>query len=955
MSAGPEDDLLPPAAADPQQAPDVDSGLIQSAAAGPELAHAQSIGAMARRPQVLPYVPDFVNKPGAQRTRDARDASGLTTVSRMGQTMAAGGASAASLAQSLPVQMAGSGVAALAGGNPAELLAHAAQATQIMGIAAARSDPVKQGNFVTAQQENKAARTGLSTSMEAVRAADTGMVGDKRIDDIMADTGAHSQDEVTIASQARLLIRRRAANPDKSDAELLRTRTSGGRTAQAVRSVMANLRLGTASDVIGEKKLPELTPEQTTGTVVPPELVKDGHVADREARPKGSWWESIGNFFSSMNPWSSRPLGNTATLTAGEQAHAANRERVGRTWDALASNRKAYRGLQGMLGQLTGGYTPEESIRKAQLNGRIDTLEQTAGAERSARSRWFRGPRFTDEEQATYDSHGALISEQDARVKESQAAAIAGHQQGVDDLEQVKAANLAQRSRNWLPWKSGSYQFTDEEQAAHSELTAKADAITAGAQGRELTSEESSQLSQHRQAMSDMEQLRDTGLTRQQRQQYSGLQTSIAATRNNALFGLSAEDLTARHAAGAAQSEMTTTLETGLNRDQRAQLQAAQEERAEMRQFKKTGLTAQERGFQASAFADAQGVYRDAASKNSLLDTYGGQAVRTVTRAGQAQPEHRVGGLKHVDVTEEDTASTAGGWLAQAGRTMSGWLSYLGEVIGGKSMDAKKHIDRGDLAKASLITASGGAMESAAFAAPGAGGVARRVAGGAGGIVSGVAESARAGLDAPARREDLRNEQAKLMDGTRAQESGEQAIDWHGAVPHEAPSTASTVAMGLGKAAMGAGAVYYRSDSGQALKEHLLGKAPDPRGMSATQRVLHDGEKFATSAVTDNVMGMGRAAKSALASTPSQAPQPADGAVPVPASPSTVDTTGDTSDPGTSMRDSLMIGWGGQQDRSGHDRMPALRPEDMADTAEPAAPPAEPDDSFLDPEELDLV
>ncbi len=867
-----------PAVPDPQVAgPAVDPALTQAQVQAPAQAAAQAQGAIARRP----YVPDFVNKPGAQRSQDARAAGG--------SSVASGARAVADFAQSLPVAMMGSGATTLMGGNPAEALAHSAQLAEIAATANAQRNPMLLAAHAEAKDQNRNAKSALSNSMEAARSADSGKVGDKTIDEILADQHAHTQDEVTIASQAKLLTKRRERNPGKTDAEALRATGSAGRFKNAARAVTKNVNLGVTGDAIGAKKIKELTPEQTMGKVVSPDLVQDGHVVSRDSRPQNSWGASISNFFNSLNPFSSRPAGNTATLTASEQAEAgAHEEKAGR-WEALANQRLGQRKNQQESGVLHGGYTPEEFNRKSELKEQISSLEGTAKSEKAARTSWYRrSPSFNEQEQQRFDSWGTFISGQDERVKANQEATIAGHQSELDALEAAKDANLGQRSSNWRPWKSGAYHFTDEEQAKYDALKSRTDAIASGAQGRKLTSEEQQSLSRHREEMHEMEQVRDTGLNKDQRQKYSSLQTSIAATKNNALFGLTEHDITARHAAMSEQEEMNTTLETGLTKAQREELQKAKDEREEQRQFKKTGLTKVERENKAAAEDDAKGVYRSAAAKNALLDTHGGQAVRESKLPG-GQREYRVGGLKHEGVTDEDTKTTGLGWFAQAGRKVSGWLSFLGEMISGKSTDAKKRIQQGDLPEAAAISASGLTKEVVAtgshVALPGVGGkLFRNFTEGVGSGVKGVADASHAAFNAGAQEQDLRDEQGKLVNRERHEEASENAIDWHGAVAHDGLHTAKNVTMGLGRAALGAASAYGYTDQGDEVKQNAIQSAKETgsslwakakRAVGLTPHDTGDGtplekgaEKFAVSAVTDNAMGIGTSAHRAMSAKP---------------------------------------------------------------------------------------
>ena len=866
---------------DPAQAPAVDPNLDPAQAQGPAV----------DPPALRPYVADTINKPGAQRSQDERAAGGSTTASRVGASLASGGAAVAGFAQSLPVAAAGGGASVFLGGNPTESLAHVAQLAEITGIAMARNDPAKQEALAKALKKNRREKQALAWSMEAQRSADSGKVGDKTIEEILADRNAHTEDEVIIALQAHNHIKRRERNKgkgadgkDMTDAELLRASAFAGRTKQLVNAVTANVDLGVKGDALGVQKVDEYKPEMTMGTAVSPDLVKDGKVVARDTRPQNSGGSSIGNFFSSLNPYSSRPVGNTAKLADSEEAEVAAEESKVRMWDQQARHRDALRTFTGWTsGGLQDGYMPDEFKRKTELKQQISSLEGTAKSEKSARSRWYRpswtpwGPSFNDQEQQRFDAWGSVISGQDQRVKESQDTAIAGHQSELDKLEAAKAENLGKRRSNWLPWKSGSYHFSDEEQEKYDALKAKVDGLTGSSQGSNLTSAQQQELSKHREDMHEMEQVRDTGLDKDQRSMYSSLQTSIAATKNNALFGLNEHDITARHTAKSEQEEMTTTLKTGLNKAQREELQKAKDEREEQRQFKKTGLNKGEREARAAAESRAKGVYREAAAKNEFLDNYGGQDAREVNTLARSKnpalaPDYRVGGLKHEGITDDDTKTTLGGWFAQAGRTVSGWMSSLGDLIKGRSTDAKRHIEKGDLATATAISASGLAKESAAFAGgvalPGVGGkLVRNLTEGVGGGVQGVAQASHALFNAGAKDQDQRDAQRQLHNRERHEEASENAIDWHGAVAHEGSHTGREVGMGIVKTLGGGASAYMNTDVGAAkvneATEHVMGKAPDPNSLSQSQRNMDAAKKFVKGGVSDQ--GVTAAKSGALA------------------------------------------------------------------------------------------
>lgn len=985
LSAGPspverqvalEDPLLNPGIAPPDSAaepnapvvPD-DAAALNTAVSAPQAGPPQ--GSVPRE-----YVPDPTSKPGAKQSAIARAAAGSTTMSRAGAAAAEGAASVAEFAQSTGAQMVGAGGAALGSGNAAELLAHGANFTRILATAAAQSDPMKQAAYSKAQAKNAAELRGLDIAKRSREAAKTGKVGEVPIDTILDDRetpSRFSSDEQAIAAKAKMILKR---NPNYAidGKEVNKSSVDGGVAQHLAKAASANLKLGIAGDTIGAKKLHELTPQQTMGTAVAPELVKDGQVVSRDSRPENSWWDTIANFTSSLNPWSSRPVGNTAKLTDSEQADVTKHEFAAGVWDSQATHRKNLRNFHDMAsGGLQDGYLPEEYRRKTELKEQISALEGTAASEKSARSSWYRpswtpwGPRFNEQEQQKFDDLGSVVSGQDERVKASKEAAIAGHQSELDKLEEIKAANLGARSRNLLPWKSGSYHFTEDEEKTHSDLQSKVDALTAKGQKEKLTADDQGELDQLREQMNEMVQVRETGLSRQQRQSYGSLQTSIAATKKNDLFGLSDDDIVGRQGAIAEQAEMTTTLKTGLNKSQREELKRAKSEREEQRQFKKTGLTKEERDRKAAAEERAKGVYRSAEAQNSFLDKFGGKAVREAKGAG-GKTEYRVGGLKHDNVTDEDTATTTGGWFARAGETVSGWLTSLGEFLGGKSKDATKHIDRGELLEGAGITAMGAGMESAAFAVPGAGGLARRFMGGLGDATKGVGRVGTAAFGAAAADQKMRDEQLNFTSGGRNRAVATTAVDWHGAVPHEESSATKEIVMGLGGAALGAGSAFYNTSSGQELKEHVLGKSPDPNTMSSSERLKDGAKKAGTGAVTDNLYGIGTSIKNRFTGGPAgPTPEAERQAARMSASaeehraaqraaqdemlagrqagvPATEQAQEPTKGFGSRAWDYLASLWSSTQDRSGPDRTEQLRPEDMSGGSSPSDG-AAPDDA----------
>jgi len=864
IAAAPDPDPAPIAAApDPAPAPNAAAPDPAPIAAAPDpiqaIAPAASVASPANPISAPPA--DKVNKPGAALARLARAARGTDAVSSTAASVASGSRTVAGLAQSTPAQMAGSAGAALLGGNIAEEVAHAANAATIASTALAQSDRGLQENFTKAQDVNDARMRGMKIANQAEAAAKSGMVGDIPIDTICNDKNKsenYSSDEISIAVQARMILKR---NPNIAQDSRKVNRSAAG--VSPLRSLLSagigNLKLGIAGAPIGAEMLPELTPEQTIGTVVAPELVDKGHIVPRESRPQNSTGDAISNFVSSLNPSSSRPIGNTTTLTGDEQREVdAHWGKVG-DLNSVAEQNLSQRKAQEEAGELTGGYTKDEFARKTQLKEQISSLEAKAETEKSSRSRWFRrGPRFNDNEQAEFDQLGSTINSQDDLVKERQASAVAIHQAEIDKLEALKAEKLGQRSRNWRPWESGAYHFTDDEQKVHSDLQSKIDAITSASQGKKLTAEQESDLAKHREDMREMEQVRDTGLSRHERQRYSSLQTSIAATQQNSLFGLTDDDIVARHAAMSDRAEMSTTLETGLNKAERAQLQSAKAEREEQRLIKKTGLTKDQRTLKSQEETAAKDVYRSSAAKSTFLDEHAGKAVRTVPKGGpNGQDEHRIGGLKHENVTDEDTETTAGGWLAKAAMKVSGWISYLGEFMAGRSKDASARIDKNELLKASGITLTGGGMEAAAFAAPGVGGVTRRLIGAIGDGTKNVGRGGYALAKAAAKPQLQRDVQKDFTSGGRSEAVRRTAVDWYGANSHEdESSTAKEVALGLGGAALGAGSAFLNTSHGQDFKTEHLGKDPDPASLSHKEKVALDGKKAATGAVTDNALGI---------------------------------------------------------------------------------------------------
>ena len=747
-------------------------------------------------------------------------------------------------------------------------------AVQIAALANARTDSGRQAAYHDAQARNEAAMDQMSLDVQA----DKMVHGDpatmkeaeqRRLEHVSATHEKKQQVAATIKSaedsgapmtveQKRALAESSFSAPTKemetearahmlnvklanlirkkkaagaSEAEVAALGTGGIVAGSAAKAVAANLRLGAKGAAVGADSIDEWQMKHTVGEEVTGDLAQSGHVISESDRPESSVKgdvtrvaRSVANKLPGFDS-EGRPRFNSAKLSDKEKGLVQDlNSKIG---DIDARGAQSLKDRKGM----EKGYTPEELSRRQELKSQISGLESKGAQYRKdnnsfgAQIMGLKGLDFSD--QSKFDDHTSHVDSYMKKAEANQNDAIAAHQGEIDKLDAAAKANLGSRRSKVFSKSHSSYHFTDEEKSEHEGLLKQMDTIKSGAKGRDLSDSEQAQITALEARSADMKAFRDTGLTRDQRQERERRTSAIAGIKADTTYGLSDQDHAhlAHHKREIADLEETR--KTGLTKTERKQLADAKAEREEQKRTRDTGLTTSERQIKQHLEDSRTAVYEGAAEDKDLIDRNLGKTVRKVG------DKHYVGGLNSTDnVTEEEMEATIGGRTAQGARTFGNAVHFAGEVAEGSADTAQKYTDNNELAKAAAITA-GGAIKQGVSAAgsvtvPVLGGVAikagleggGRVLQGFGSVISDVADSA-------AQAQDQRDRQKDLTTGQRALDVRKHAIDFTGSNTPEEKSLGSKLVDSASTLVRGAGTMLMGSDAGKDLKKDAVGMLPD--------------------------------------------------------------------------------------------------------------------------------
>lgn len=747
-------------------------------------------------------------------------------------------------------------------------------AVQIAALANARNDSGRQAAFHDAQARNAAAMDQMSLDVQANKMvhgdpATMKEAEQRRLEHVSATHEKKQQVAATIkaaedsgapmtVAQKRALAESSFSAPTKemetearahmlnrklgnlirkkkaagaSDAEVATLGTGGMVAGSAARAVAANLRLGAKGAAVGADSIDEWEMKHTVGEEVTGDLAQSGHVISESDRPESSVKGDINRVARSVAnklpgfDSDGRPLFNSTKLSDKEKGLVQDlNSKIGDLDERGKQSLKDRKGME-------KGYTPEELSRRQELKSQISGLESKGAQYRKdnnslgAQIMGLTGLDFSD--QSKLDDHSSHVDRFMKKAESNQNDAVSAHQAEIDKLDAAAKANLGARRSKFLSKSHSDYHFTDEEKTEHEGVLKQIKQIKKAAKGRDLSDSEQAQIKALEARSADMKAFRDTGMTRDQRQERERRTSAIAGIKADATYGLSDEDHVklAHHKREIADLEETR--KTGLTKTERKQLADARAEREEQKRTRETGLTTSERQIKQHLEDSRTAVYEGAAEDKDLIDRNLGKTVRKVG------DKHYVGGLNSTDnVTDEEMEATIGGRTAQGARTFGNAVHFAGEVAEGSADTAQKYTDNNELAKAAAITAGGaikqGVSTAGSVTVPVLGGVAikagleggGKVLQGFGSVISNVADSA-------AQAQDQRDRQKDLTTGQRALDVRQHAINFTGSNAPEEKSLGSKLVDSASTLVSGAGSILMGSDAGKDLKKDAVGMLPD--------------------------------------------------------------------------------------------------------------------------------
>lgn len=855
-----------------ESSPAVDADKTRPASSMPS-APSSGSGADARRPSVTTPRNDGMRPGQAMRERaihapvDGTFSQGLMTV---GEKARAG-------SEALDTHMGKIGVSIANSFSPIDVGETAklgSDAVQIAALANARTDSGRQAAHRDAQARNEAAMDQMSLDVQAnkmVHGDPAAMkeAEQRRLEHVTATHEKKQQVAATIKSaeesgapmtveQKRALAESSFSAPTKemetearahmlnlklsnlirkkkaagaSDEKVAALGTGGTVAGSAFRAVAANLRLGAKGAAVGADSIDEWQMKHTVGEEVTGDLAQSGHVISESDRPESSVKGDVNRVARSVanklpgTDSDGRPLFNSTKLSDKEKGLVQDlNSKIG---DLDARGKQSLKDRKGMA----KGYTPEEFSRREELKSQISGLESKGAQYRKdnnslgAQIMGLTGLDFSD--QSKFDDHSSHVDRNMKKAEANQNDAIAAHQGEIDKLDAAAKVNLGARQSKVFSRSHSDYHFTDEEKTEHDGVMKQIKQIKKTAKGRDLSDSEQAQIKALEARSADMKAFRDTGLTRDQRQERERRTSAIAGIKADATYGLTDED----HASLAHHkreiADLEETRKTGLTKAERKQLADAKAEREEQKRTRATGLTTTDRQIKQHLEDSRTAVYEGAAEDKDLIDRNLGKTVRKVG------DKHYVGGLNSTDnVSEEEMEATVGGRAAQGARSFGDAVHFAGEVAEGSADTAQKYIKENKLGKAAAVTVGGAVKQAASTASavtvPVLGGVAikagleggGKVLQGAGSAISAVANSAAEG-------QDQRDRQKELTTGQRALDVRKHAIDFTGSNAPEEKGLGSQLLDSASNLVSGAGAMLMGSDAGKDLKKDAVGMLPD--------------------------------------------------------------------------------------------------------------------------------